>query len=62
MSSKIQPFNLASIDVLDLTKLVAKEGAKAIGSGSSADVWKGRYTRPGHRPVLVRRCAITDGM
>ncbi|KAG0708610.1 kinase-like domain-containing protein [Suillus ampliporus] len=46
-------FNLANIAVLDLTGMVVTTGDKEIGRGNFADVWKGTYTRPGHRPVVV---------
>ena len=52
------PFNLASINVPDLTGMVVK-GDKTIGSGSFADVWKGTYTQPSRVKVDVRRCTVT---
>ncbi|OJA08541.1 hypothetical protein AZE42_02456 [Rhizopogon vesiculosus] len=58
-------FNLASIDVRDLTGMVVKQGRNAIGKGSSADVWKAKYSRSGHRPVdvavkILRSTSLSD--
>ncbi|KAG1782024.1 kinase-like domain-containing protein [Suillus placidus] len=46
-------FDLANINVPDLTGMVVTTGNFAFGRGSFADVWTGIYTQSGHRPVTV---------
>jgi len=47
-------FNLAHINVHDLTGMVATTSHGPVGRGNFADVWKGTYARAGHKPVVVR--------
>lgn len=46
-------FDLANINVPDLTGRVVTTGNFAFGRGNFADVWKGIYTQPGHRATTV---------
>ncbi|KAG1824440.1 kinase-like domain-containing protein [Suillus subaureus] len=46
-------FNLANVNVLDLTGSVVKTGNHAIGRGNFADVWKGLHTEWNGRVTIV---------